>query len=78
MLRLPRWLWPGQLRLLKQWSGSSYKVRGADWTAPSNEMARVERWKTLLLNMMVIAVLSFEVYVVGRCGLGDHVGLVCR
>ena len=34
----------------------TYKVRGADCTVRSKEMARAERWRKLLLNMTVIAV----------------------
>lgn len=45
----------------------TYKVRGADSTVPSSEMARVERWRKLLLNMnmMVIGVFLLEVFVLG-------------
>lgn len=43
------------VRLLEQGSRVTYKVRGADCTVPKQEMARVERWRKLLLNMVVIA-----------------------
>ena len=33
----------------------TYKVRGADCTVPSKEMARVERGRKLLLSMMIVA-----------------------
>lgn len=62
------------MRLLKQGSrGVTYKVRGADCTVPSKEMARVERWRKLLLNMMVIAVFVLGVFVLGIYGMGDQV-----
>ena len=55
-----------------------YKVRGADCTVPSKEMARVERWRKLLLNMVVIVVFLLGAFVFGICGLDGQVRLVCR
>ena len=46
----------------------TYKVRGADCTVPSKEMARVDRWKKLLVNMIVAVFLS-KMLVLGRCRL---------
>ena len=39
----------------------AYKVRGADCTVPKQETARVEKWRKLLLNMVVLAVFLFAV-----------------
>lgn len=54
-------------------SGATYMVRGADCTAPRKEMARVVRWKKLLLNIMIIAVFLLDVFVLGIGGLSDEV-----
>ena len=45
-------------------------MRGADCTVPSKEMARVDRWRKLLVNMVVVAVFLSR-YVFGDVGLGQ-------
>ena len=48
----------------------TYKVRGAECTVPNKEMARVEKGRKLLLNMVVIAVfLLVGILEFGICGL---------
>ena len=62
------------VRLLGHEHGTTHKVRGADCTVPNKELARADRWRKLWVSM-VIAVFLFEVFVIGRCGLGDQVRL---
>lgn len=40
----------------------TYKVRGADLTVPNKEMARVERRKKLLLNIVIFAVAAVVLF----------------
>ncbi len=67
------------VRLLEHGSQVTYKVRGADCTVAKKEMARAEKWRKLLLNMVVIAVfLLVGILELGICGLSDQVKLVRR
>ena len=56
------------VRLLKQGNGVTYKVRGADCAVPRKETARADRWRKVLLNMVVTVVFLFEIFVFGICG----------
>ena len=62
------------VRLLGRGRGTTHKVRGADCTVANKEIARADRWRKLWVSM-VIATFLFEVFVIGRCGLGDQVRL---
>ena len=42
--------------------GVTHKVRGADCTVPSNEMARVDRWRKLLVNIVIGVILDGNLY----------------
>ena len=37
-------------------------MRGADCTVPSNEMARVDRWRKLLVNIVIGVILDGNLY----------------
>lgn len=65
------------MRLPKSRSRVTYTVRGADCTAPSKKMAMVERWRKMLLNMVVRAGCLFEIFVFGICGLDNQGRFVC-